>query len=57
MLLSLVRLTEIDEQHVSPLELFCRLVDREILDTLLRFRDQIRRRLRHSFLLSHGRSP
>jgi len=56
-LLSLVRLAEIDEEHVPSLELFRRLVNREILDALFSFRDQIRGRLRHCFLLSHGRSP
>src|SRR5215213_45542 len=56
-LLSLVRLAEIDEEYVPSLELFRRLVNREILDALFSFRDQIRGRLRHCFLLSHGRSP
>jgi hypothetical protein len=56
-LLPLARLAEIDEERVPLLQLFRRLVNRQILDTLLGFRYQVRRRLGHCCLLSDCRLP
>jgi acetyl-CoA/propionyl-CoA carboxylase, biotin carboxylase, biotin carboxyl carrier protein len=56
-LLPLAGFAEVDDERISSFDLFCHLINRQILDPLLCFRYQIRCRLRHCWLLSHGRSP
>jgi hypothetical protein len=56
-LLPFFRLTQIDEERIPSCDLFRSLLNRQILNALLSFRYEIRRRLRHWCLLCRGRSP